>query len=198
MLRFVVFGALGLIALALAAAAIVTIILSGRIERRFAPIGAFITVNGIKLHVVDEGPRDAPAVLLIHGASSNLRDMLLPARQTFGAKYRLIAVDRPGHGWSERGDDSVTGNNTPDGQARFLGALLDEMGVDQAVIFGHSFGAAIAAAMAIERPDKVRGLVLAAPASHPWPSGTTNWWRLRQSLARFLCAHWLFLPGRAA
>jgi pimeloyl-ACP methyl ester carboxylesterase len=175
-LRLILISAALLVILLLAAAAIATAVLAPRIERLFPPVGGFVTVKGLRLHVVDEGPRDAPALLLIHGASSNLRDMLGPLRASLGGRYRLIAVDRPGHGWSERGDDAVTGHATPDGQARTLGALLDELGVGRAFVMGHSFGAAVALALAVERPDRVAGLVLAAPASHPWPSGTTNWY----------------------
>jgi pimeloyl-ACP methyl ester carboxylesterase len=189
MIRILILGVLAVLALALFAAAIFTAIMAPRIERRFPPIGEFVTVGGVKLHVVDEGPRDAPAVLLIHGASSNARDMLGPMLPALSGQFRVIAIDRPGHGWSERGNDRVTGNATPDGQARMLASALDELGITQAVIFGHSFGAAVAAAMAVERPDKVKGLVLAAPVSHPWPSGKTNWYN---HLAATPIVGWLF------
>lgn len=153
-------------------AAVATSLLAARIEARHPPVGRFIEVAGARLHVVDEGPRDAPAVLLIHGASGNLRDQIAPARATLGATHRLIAVDRPGHGWSGRGADGAT----IDGQARMLGALLDALGVDQAVAVGHSFGAAVAASLALARPERVRGVVFVSPASHPWPGGATSWY----------------------
>ncbi|MGL4404756.1 MAG: alpha/beta fold hydrolase, partial [Notoacmeibacter sp.] len=128
----IVFGFAGVVALLLLASAIATIVMSGRIERRFPPVGSFVEVKGTRLHYVDEGPKDAPAVLLIHGASSNLRDMLIPARKTLGGNYRLIAVDRPGHGWSERGLFSAT----PDQQAKTLADFLTAISVDKAVVFG--------------------------------------------------------------
>jgi pimeloyl-ACP methyl ester carboxylesterase len=162
-------GALGLL---LALSAVATIILAARIDRRFPAEGSFITVNGTRLHYVDEGPRDATPVLLIHGASSNIRDMLGPARRHLGARYRLIAIDRPGHGWSERG----SGHDTPAGQALTLADALVALGVGKAIIYGHSFGAAVATALAVQRPEQVAGLLVAAPATHPWPSGTTNWY----------------------
>jgi pimeloyl-ACP methyl ester carboxylesterase len=185
MLRIILLGLAGVIALGLLAGALVTMVLAGRIDKRYPPIGSFVEVNGTRLHYVDEGPRDAPAVLLIHGASSNLRDMLIPARASLGGKYRLIAVDRPGHGWSERGLYSAT----PDAQARTLADFLTAIKVDKAVVFGHSFGTALATAMAVERPDKVLGLVVASPATHPWPSGKTNWYN---HLARVPVIGWLF------
>ena len=193
MLRILLLGFAGLLALGLIAGAVFTFVASGRIDRRNPPIGSFVEVNGTRLHYVDEGPKDAPAVLLIHGASSNLRDMLVPARKSLGGKYRLIAVDRPGHGWSERGLYSAT----PDAQARTLADFLTALKVDKAVVFGHSFGAVVASAMAVERPDKLLGLVVASPATHPWPSGKTNWYN---HLARVPVIGWLFtrtlaLPG---
>lgn len=175
----------GLIALGLLALAVVTMILAGRIDKRFPPIGSFVEVNGTRLHYTDEGPKDGTAVLLIHGASSNLRDMLIPARASLGGKYRLIAVDRPGHGWSERGLFSAT----PDAQARTLADFLSAINVGKAVVFGHSFGAVVATAMAVERPEKLLGLVVASPATHPWPSGKTNWYN---HLARVPVIGWLF------
>ena len=185
MLRIIVLGFAGLIVLGLLACAVVTIVISNRIDKRYPPIGSFVEVNGTRLHYVDEGPKDAPAILLIHGASSNLRDMLIPARVSLGGKYRLIAVDRPGHGWSERGLYSAT----PDAQARTLADFLTAIDVDQATVFGHSFGAVVATAMAVERPEKLIGLVVASPATHPWPSGKTNWYN---HLARVPAIGWLF------
>ena len=193
MLRILLLGLAGVIGVGLIGCAIVTLVVSNRIDRRYPPIGSFVEVNGTRLHYVDEGPKDAPAVLLIHGASSNLRDMLIPARKSLGGKYRLIAVDRPGHGWSERGLYSAT----PDAQARTLADFLTALNVDKAVVFGHSFGAVVATAMAVERPDKMLGLLVASPATHPWPSGKTNWYN---HLARVPVIGWLFtrtlaLPG---
>jgi pimeloyl-ACP methyl ester carboxylesterase len=185
MLRMILLGLAGIIALGLIACSIITIVMSNRIDKRYPPIGSFIEVNGTRLHYVDEGPKDAPAVLLIHGASSNLRDMLIPVRKSLGGKYRLIAVDRPGHGWSERGLYSAT----PDAQARTLADFLTALKVDRAVVFGHSFGTALATAMAVERPDKMLGLVVASPATHPWPSGKTNWYN---HLARVPVIGWIF------
>jgi pimeloyl-ACP methyl ester carboxylesterase len=185
MIRVAALIVAGGLAAALILAAIATWVIAKRIERRFPPVGAFLTVNGVPLHYVDEGPRDAPVILLIHGASSNLRDVIGPARAALGGRFRLIAADRPGHGWSQRG----AGHDTPDGQAKLFGAFLDALGVTKAVVKGHSFGASVAAALAVERPDLVSGVLLSAPATHPWPSGRTNWYN---HFARTPFLGWLF------
>jgi pimeloyl-ACP methyl ester carboxylesterase len=71
--------------------------------------------------------------------------------------YRVIAFDRPGYGYSERPRTTVW---TPENQARLLHHALQEIGVDSALVAGHSWGTMVALAMALEVPDFVRGLVL--------------------------------------
>ncbi len=63
--------------------------------------GRFIDVSGGRLHLVETGDRDKYPVVLLHGASVNLGDMMLALSGELSA-YRVIAVDRPGHGWSDR------------------------------------------------------------------------------------------------
>ena len=72
------------------------------IERANPPKGRFIEVDGGRLHVVELGAADAPAVVLLHGASGNLGDMRVALGDVLAARYRVILIDRPGHGWSER------------------------------------------------------------------------------------------------
>lgn len=142
-----------------------------RIERLYPIIGEMIDVGGYRLHCVHiRGPADAdlPPVVFIHGASGNLRDQMTAFREKLEGRTDLLFVDRPGHGWSERGSEA---NRFPDGQARAIAALLDCKNIDSAVISGHSFGGAIAASMALEAPHKVRGLLLLSAATHPWPGG---------------------------
>jgi pimeloyl-ACP methyl ester carboxylesterase len=192
-MRLLLIGAALLVVLVLAAGALFTWVMTSRIERRTPPLGQFMSVNGKRLHFVDHGPRDATVVVLIHGASGNLRDQLAPVMASLGQDFRLIALDRPGHGWSERGPDDAT----PIGQARSIGALLDQLGISGAIMVGHSFGGAVAASVALERPDLARGLLLLSPATHPWPGGKTSWYN---HLARVPVLGWLFtrtlaLPG---
>jgi pimeloyl-ACP methyl ester carboxylesterase len=146
------------------------------IERRYPPVGAFATVNGTRIHFVhvpSPAAPDLPPVVFIHGASANLNDQMLPARPLLEGRAELLFFDRPGHGWSERGGGQ---NETPFGQARTLAALMDSLGIEQAIIVGHSYGSAEAAAFALAYPEKTRGLVLLASATHPWPGGATSWY----------------------
>jgi pimeloyl-ACP methyl ester carboxylesterase len=145
------------------------------IERRNPPVGTFATVNGTKMHFVHltaGGKPDLPAVVFLHGASSNLKDQMVPLRPLLESRAELLFLDRPGHGWSQRG----SGNATLSGQAKTVAALLDHLGIREAILVGHSFGAAEATAFALAYPERTRGLVLLASATHPWPGGATSWY----------------------
>ncbi|WP_052422327.1 alpha/beta fold hydrolase [Nonomuraea candida] len=108
------------------------------------------------IHVRQDGPRDAPALLLIHGSAASARswDLLVPL---LTGAHRVIRIDLLGHGRSAKPDDR--GYATPD-QARRAGAALDLLGVRRAVVAGHSSGGVVATALAEERPDLVAALAL--------------------------------------
>ena len=146
------------------------------IERRHPPVGSFTTVNGTRMHHVHvpAGPAaDLPPLVFVHGASGNLLDQMLPFRPLLEGRAEMLFVDRPGHGWSERG---ATGNDTPAGQAETIAALMDAYGMERAIVVGHSFAGAVLTAFGVLRPERVAGLVFLAPASHPWPGGATSWY----------------------
>jgi pimeloyl-ACP methyl ester carboxylesterase len=172
---------MNLVTAAVAILAGLTLIMTGAtrigvwmIERRNPPIGEFLTVNGTRMHHVHV-PADGaelPPVVFIHGASGNLLDQMVPIRPELEGRAEMLFFDRPGHGWSSRGQD----NATPRAQARTIAALMDAVGIEQAVIVGHSFGGGVAAAFALEHPEKLLGLVLLSAATHPWPGGDTSWY----------------------
>lgn len=145
------------------------------IERRNPPAGQFVDIDGAAVHYVHVAARanaDLPAIVFIHGASANLNDQMVPLRPLLEGRTELLFFDRPGHGWSARG----SGNETPDGQAVTLAALMDRLGIGKAIIVAHSFGGATATAFARQFPDKAAGLVFLSPATHPWPGGKTSWY----------------------
>lgn len=167
---------LGVCAVVLVSLALYSRFEAARIEARFPPVGRFETVGGVRLHIVDvpagaEGAaRDGLPILFIHGASGNLNDPMAAFRTALESRRRLIFVDRPGHGYSERGPGDAA---APVRQAALIAGLLDRLGIARAIVVGHSWGGSVAAAMAVERADKVAGLVFVAPATHPWPGGVT-------------------------
>ncbi len=139
------------------------------IERNAPPVGAFVEIDGERLHVVDAGPRDAakPPVILLHGASVNLRDMKMSLGDALAQDRRVIMIDRPGRGYSTRPDNGWR----LDIQARHIKAAADALGVEKPVIVGQSLGGAVALSYALQYQDEMSGLVLLAPVSHEWPGG---------------------------
>jgi pimeloyl-ACP methyl ester carboxylesterase len=140
------------------------------IERAHPAQGVMIEVAGGRLHVVELGPRDAagPAIVMLHGASSNLEAMRRPLGEQLSKNHRVILIDRPGHGWSTRAhlDDS-----TPEIQGRMIAEALAKLGVGKAIFLVHSWAGALGARIALDYPDRVAGLVMLAPVAYPWPGG---------------------------
>ncbi len=128
-------------------------------------VARYLTVDSSRIRYVEAGR--GPAVVLIHGLAASMyswRHTIEPIAQ---AGFRVIAFDNRGFGFSDR-PSSGYGNNAYVG---LLYALLDSLGVKDAVLVGHSMGGAIAAQAALDRPDRVRGLVLvdAAGLGVRWP-----------------------------
>jgi pimeloyl-ACP methyl ester carboxylesterase len=155
-----------------AALGVFTAVQTRRIEARYPPTGSGIEVGGGWVHVVERAPQREPrgAVLMIHGASGNAADLdVALAGRLSEAGFQVLSVDRPGHGWSTR----VGGRrgSSPVLQAEAIVHAAQSLGVDEAIVVGHSLGCITCLAMALEAPGFVRALVLLAPVSHPWPGG---------------------------
>lgn len=149
-------------------------------SQRHPPIGALMRVDGATLHYYDtagaqrKAHTDNSPFVFIHGASSNLRDAVLAFEKPLGGKRRLIFVDRPGHGHSTRHSAL---QSDPRRQADLIAKLLVKLDVDNAIIVGHSWGGAVAAAIGLQHGELVKGLVFLAPATHPWPGGVLWYYR---------------------
>lgn len=140
--------------------------LSGRTERESPPSGRIIDAGGIRQHVIERGPPDgeAPVLVMIHGAYGSAEEFAISLMPQTSRHFRSVAVDRPGHGYSTRGDDAPV---TPDKQARYLEAALRELNVEKPVILlGFSYGGAVALSYALQFPDRVASMVLISPATH--------------------------------
>lgn len=163
---------------------------------QFPAIGKFADVGGYNMHYVDVPAgenADLPALVFIHGASGNLRDQKLAFEAPLKGRGRMIFIDRPGHGYSDRGGDD---SNLPSNQAKAIAALLDNLKITKAVIVGHSFGGAITAAFAVHFPEKVKGLVFLAPATHPWPGGVSWYYDIASMpVVGYLFTELLALPA---
>jgi pimeloyl-ACP methyl ester carboxylesterase len=148
---------------AMAVAALVNRRLAKTAERANPPAGRFLQIDGVRLHYVERGA-GTPLVLL-HGNGSMIQDFDSSGLIDLAAKnYRVIAFDRPGFGHSERPRDIVW---TPTAQAELIKRALDRLGVSEAVVLGHSWGASVAVALALQHPAMVRGMVLASGYYYP-------------------------------
>jgi pimeloyl-ACP methyl ester carboxylesterase len=165
-----------------------------RIERANPPGGQMITVGGGRLHVVELGAnRPGPPIVLLHGASGNLADMRIALGEKLAARHRVILIDRPGHGWSERwGGDA---DASPGRQAALVAQVLDRLGAQRPIIVGHSWAGALATAYALAYPERISGLMLISAVTHPWPGGIAWYYRLCSTpIVGPLFAHTVVLP----
>lgn len=115
-----------------------------------------VSLDDGDIYVCQDGPRDAPVLLLVHGTASSTRswDLLVPL---LAGSHRVIRIDLLGHGWSAMPSDR---SYAIADQARRVGAVLDRLGVGRAVVVGHSSGGATATALAEERAELVAAVAL--------------------------------------
>ena len=136
---------------------------SRRAERLQPPAGQLLEVDGVHLHVVERG--EGPPVVLVHGNMVSQRDFEASGlMERLARNHRVIAFDRPGFGHSSRPRDRLW---TPTAQAELLHAALAQLGIEQAVVVGHSMGAMVALALALDHPEDVRRLVLLGGYYYP-------------------------------
>jgi pimeloyl-ACP methyl ester carboxylesterase len=131
-------------------------------------------INGLRMHMLEAGfePRGSPLILLLHGfpeLAYSWRKVILPLA---AAGFRVVAPDQRGYGrtsgWDARYDGDL-------GSFRILNAVRDALGLVSALgyrqvagVFGHDFGASVAAWCALVRPDVFRSVALmSAPFAGP-------------------------------
>lgn len=132
------------------------------------PPSRFIELpNGQSVHIRDEGPRDAPAILLIHGSNASLHtwDGWVDALKT---DYRVVRYDQPGHGLTGA---QVKGDYSTEAFRDTGAEVMNRLGIDRYVVAGNSMGGWVAWNIALGYPKQVTGLVLVdssgAPAAKP-------------------------------
>ena len=119
--------------------------------------GRFVQAGDVELFVQEMGPADGQVILFIHGTaawSGLWRETMAPLAE---AGYRCIAIDIPPFGFSERPAVPSYGNAD---QARRIIALMDTLGIERAILLGHSFGGGAMMETALTIPDRIDALVL--------------------------------------
>jgi pimeloyl-ACP methyl ester carboxylesterase len=124
-----------------------------------APLdGRFIDAGGVRTYVIERGA--GPTVVLLHGASLAV-DAWLTWYRTIGAlagDFRTIAFDQIGFGRSDPPPGNIYLNRLE--RVPHAWAVLDALGLERVILVGHSEGAFMAARMATEQPERIRGIVL--------------------------------------
>jgi pimeloyl-ACP methyl ester carboxylesterase len=132
---------------------------SRKVEAAVPPCGQFLEIDGQRLHYIDTGGA-GPAVVMIHGLGGTLRHYTYALVDKLTGEFRVIAVDRPGSGYSTRPVDvSARLGVQADTFAKFIRAL----GLKQPMLVGHSLGGALSLAIALDHPDCAGAVALIAP-----------------------------------
>lgn len=138
------------------------------------PTGQFVTVEGLQVHLQIAG--SGPDLVMIHGANGNLREFTFALMDQLSDRYRVIALDRPGLGYSDALPDH---DSSVAGQARVLRQAVAQIGVQDPIVLGQSYGGTVALAWALQAPPAA--LVLVSSPSLPWPGELDIWYRVTAS-----------------
>jgi len=129
-----------------------------------APPSRFLALDGMQVHLRDEGPRtDSVPIVLVHGTSASLHTFDGWAAAMRGSR-RVIRFDLPGFGLTGPSPDQ---DYSLGAYARFTRRLLDSLGVSRFAIAGNSLGGEVAWEVAAAAPDRVAALILVDAAGYP-------------------------------
>ena len=150
--------------------------------RAFPPTGAFVTIEGTRLHYRQAGT--GPDLVLIHGSSGNIRDFDFGLFDALAMKYRVTAFDRPGLGHSQAiADPSIAA------QVRLIKAASSVLGITRPLVVGQSYGGSLALDWGLQGGPAA--LVLISSPSLPWPGDLDPWYRLTRNAVGRVLGSWL-------
>ena len=134
------------------------------------PGTARLMVQQQPVFVQDSGPREAPAILLLHGFGASLQawDDWAPALEK---NLRVLRIDIPGFGLS---GPAVNQDYSDAADVARVIAVMDQLGVQQVIVAGHSMGGRIAWNLAAAHPERVSQLVLLSPDGFPDPNAKSD------------------------
>ncbi|MGY4398063.1 pimeloyl-ACP methyl ester carboxylesterase [Sphingomonas sp. UYAg733] len=164
-----------------------------QVERLVPPLGHFFEIDGKRLHYTDAG--SGGAVVLIHGLAGNGRNFGYALTDLLAAHHRVVTVDRPGSGHS----DGIAGNFSLPTQARMIAGLIDHLALDKPLVVGHSLGGAVALALAVLHPDKLRGVALLSALTRviDTPPAAFRTLQIRSTTVRHFIASAIAVPMSA-
>lgn len=159
-------------------------------QQAAGPLGRWVQAHDTRLHVVEHGRADAPALVLVAGTGAWTGTWVSNVDAMVQAGWRVVAVDLPPFGFSERPANHAYGRGD---QAQRLLAAIRSLGKGPVVLLGHSYGGGPAAEAAMLDPSLVRQLILVdaaiglRPDNAPCESGgaaaaALSWRPLRTAL----------------
>jgi pimeloyl-ACP methyl ester carboxylesterase len=130
-------------------------------ETLTATDSGYADVNG--LHLYWERYGEGPPLVLLHGGMLTIELNFGTLIPTLAKTHTVIGVEQQGHGRTANADREITYPNL----ASDVVALLDHLGIEQATVFGHSMGGAVALELAVSHPDRVRAVIPASASVRP-------------------------------
>jgi pimeloyl-ACP methyl ester carboxylesterase len=160
-------------------------------ERLVPPAGKFVDIDGNRIHYVEQG--EGRPILFIHGLGAQLLQFRHPLFSRLDG-YRLVALDRPGSGYSLR-RNGASARLTE--QARVVRRFIEEMGLEKPLLVGHSLGGLVALTVALDYPKEISGMVLLAPLTRYQDTLPPEFKALyiRSPLKRWLWANTIAIPA---
>lgn len=157
-----------------------------RAEYGGAPSQFLALDNGPDIHLRDEGPRDAPVIVLLHGSNADLHAWQ-PWTERLRDDYRIIRFDQIGHGLT---GPSLDGDYSSAAFVRSVDQVADKLGLEKFILGGNSMGGGVALAYAMAHPGRLNGLILVDAAGAPVErkNGSGN---IGFTIARMPVASWL-------
>jgi len=150
----------------------------------WGPGTSFLETRSGNVHILDIGEGDV--ILLIHGSTGSIADWQESVAYPLAESYRIVAFDSYGFGLSERKKTSEYGHALWEQQAI---DVLDALGIEQAVVLGHSAGAMTAVLLGADYPERFRGVVITGHSLSgdptqmlPFLPGVGEVWAARQTI----------------
>ncbi len=138
--------------------------LSRLIEALVPPQGRFIEIDGLRLHIVDDGDKPGqaePPLVFIHGLMGQLNHFAYALAALFPER-RVVLIDRPGSGYS-----GAAPSQSLKAQGDLVAKIIDALDLRKPLVVGHSLGGAVALALALDHAESIGGLALIAPLTNP-------------------------------
>ena len=141
----------------------------GALEAKYAkPPSQFVMLpDGARAHIRDQGPRDAPVLVLVHGSNASLLTWV-PWVNRLDKNFRVVTLDLPGHGLTGAVPNE---DYSQEAMVTFTKEVADKLHLAKFAIGGNSMGGGVAARFAEEYPDRVTHLILVDAAGMPTEQG---------------------------